>query len=369
MEARFGVPKFRNDSGSAKKCLILVTAITSAACTPTVYKPDVERLSSAIGSATDSFRTLVVDNSTNDIADRNKGFVIDQTRLALDPECLKVDAYIKEQNLCMASWSLFRQGPSTAPKPSCVEPVPFAPIPAEMQQCNIGKMQQGRFVSVPPATAGDAQNHLRLAEALAAYAAQLSAIVSAVDREQLESAVADATAAAHSLQAELNAAKPNSKAVDVGPIADFVGTGLLLVLEARRFAILKNVASKADPIVQQASGQLALFANQLYYINALQPAFAALDNAVQRALPEASEKFPARVVEATARERAYAAALAVTPGEVFKAVADAHRDLIAALNDPSRQIDALKTAVATLSSKAKALADALKISNATVDSK
>ncbi|HQR12517.1 MAG TPA: hypothetical protein PLW68_14425 [Casimicrobiaceae bacterium] len=362
MEAPCGVPKVGGKSQLATRWLILAAAVTCVACTPTVYKPEVERIGSAIGSATDSFKTLVVENSANDIVDRNKGFVADKSRLALGPDCAKIDAYIKAQNVCLVSWSLFRQNPSNAPKPGCVEPVPFAPIPAEMQHCAIGRMQGDRFVNVPLATARGAQNHLRLAEAMAAYAAQLAAIVSADDREQLESAVSDAVAAARSVQAELAVANPGAKSLDVGPIADFIGTGLLLVLEARRFSVLKGVAEKADPVILQASGQLALFANQLYYINTLQPAFAALDNAVLRAVPVPAGTFPDRVDAATAREQFYAAALAVTPGDVFKAVADAHHDLVLALNDPSRQIDALKIAVATLSSKAKALADVLKAS-------
>jgi hypothetical protein len=290
-------------------------------------------------------------------------------RLALDPKCAKIDGFIKEQNECLKSWSLFRQNPSTASKPSCAAPVPFAPIPLELQQCWIGKMQGDRFVSVPVATAQDAQNHLRLAEALAAYATQLDAIVSATDSEQLEAATAAAGAAAQSLQDKLVAAEPTAKPVDIGPIASFIGTGLRLALEAKRLAILKNVAGRADPVVQQASGQLSIFANQLYYINELQPAFAAFDNAVLRAVPEPSDMFPARLEEATAREQAYAAALAVTPGDVFKAVADAHRDLVAALNDPSLQIDALKKSIATLSAKAKALADVLKMSETNDKSK
>jgi hypothetical protein len=369
MEAPCDAPDVGRNSQFATRWLMLAVAVMCVACTPTVYKPEVERIGSAIGSATDSFKTLVVDNSTNDIADRNKGFVAGKARLALGPDCAKIDAFIKAQNACLASWSLFRQNPSITAKPGCVEPVPFAPIPAEMQQCAIGKMQGGRFVSVPLATASSAQNHLRLAEALAAYAAQLGAIVSAEDREQLEAAVSDAVAATRSVQAGLAAANPSAKSLDLGPIADFVGTGLLLVLEARRFSLLKSVAAKADPVIQQASGQLSLFANQLYYINTLQPAFAALDNAVLRAVPMPADTFPARVEAATAREQFYAAALAITPGDVFKAVADAHRDLVLALNDPSRQIDALKAAVATLSSKAKALADVLKASKDNEESK
>ena len=369
MEAPFGLLRVGRHSGFPAKWAVLAVVLLSAACTPTVYKPDVERLSTNIDSATKSFKTLVANNATKDISDRNEVFVSRKARLALDRNCAKIDGFIKEQNECLKRWSLFRQNPSTVPKPSCAEPVPFAPIPSELQQCGIGAMQDGSFVSVPVATAKDAQNHLRLAEALAAYAAQLDAIVSAADGDQREAAGAGAGAAAQSLQDKLVAADSKAKPVDIGPIASFIGTGLRLALEAKRLAILKNVAGRADPVVQQASGQLAIFANQLYYINELQPAFATFDNAVQRAVPEPSGTFPARVEEATAREQVYAAALAVTPGDVFKAVADAHRDLVAALNDPSRQIDALKKSIATLSAKAKALADVLKMSEAKDKSK
>jgi hypothetical protein len=262
------------------------------------------------------------------------------------------------------SWSLFRQSPSTEAKPSCTEPVPFAPTPPELQECRLGKMQGGSFVRVPVARANDSQNHLRLADALAAYAAQLKAIVSAADGAQLEAATADAGAAAQSLRDKLVASDPTAKPVNMGPIASFIGTGLRLALEARRFAVLKNVASRADPIVHEASGRLSIFANQLYYINELGPAFIAADGAALRAVPDPtkSNTFAKRVAEASKQEQAYAAVAAVRPGDVFRAVADAHHDLVAALDDPSRQIDALKQSVATLSEKAKALADVLKAS-------
>lgn len=350
-------------------CTLLAVVFLSAACTPTVYKPDVERLSTSIDSATKSFNTLVAENAKNDISDRNKVFVSEQARLALDPNCAKIDGFIQDQNRCLKAWSLFRQNPSSAAKPDCAEPVPFAPLPSGLQQCGVGRMQAGRFVPVPLATAKDAQNHLLLADALGGYAAQLGAIVASDDSDQLLAAATDAGAAAQSLRDKLIAADPKAKPVDIGPIADFIGTGLSMILEARRFAILKNVAGRADPVVQEASGRLSIFANQLYYIDELQPAYAALDNAAFRAVPEPIDTYPTRVDEVTAREQAYAAALAVTPGDVFKAVADAHHELVAALNDPSRQTDALKKSLATLTAKAKALADVLKKSDASAASK
>jgi hypothetical protein len=342
------------------RAIILSSLTLSAACTPTVYKPDVEKLSTNITTATTYFETLVDENVRNDAADRTKVIVGSKSHLSLEPNCSKLDEFIREQNQCLTSWSLFRQNPSASARPTCAEPAPFAPIPAELRQCRLGTVQGAAFEPLRVATAEDAQNHLRLAEALAAYATQLGAIVSASDGDQLEAATSDAGAAVQSLRDKLVAADPSAKPVDVGPIASFIGTGLRLALEARRFAILKNVAEKADPIVQEAAGRLSIYANQLYEINELRPAYAALDNAVLRAVPEPSDTFPARVTEAAAREQALHAASAVTPGDVFKAVADAHHELIAALSDPTRQIDALKKSVATLGEKTKALGDVLK---------
>ncbi len=250
------------------------------------------------------------------------------------------------------------------PRPSCAEPVPFAPLPAKLEQCDIGVMQNGSYEAVPLASTKDAQNHLRLAGALGGYAAELGAIVSASDGDALEAAATDAGAAVQSLADKLAASNPSATPVDVGPIASFIASGLRIGLEAKRFEILKRVVTKADPVVQDASGRLSIFASQLYYINEVQPAFAAMDNAVFRAVPEPSSSFPSRVKEATTQQQAYLAVLAAAPGDVFKAVADAHHDLLAALNDPRTQIDALKQSIATLSEKAKALADVLKTSDA-----
>lgn len=168
------------------------------------------------------------------------------------------------------------------------------------------------------------------------------------------------------MQDKLAATDPTAERLNIGPIASFIGTGLELALEARRFAIMKNVVGQADPAVHEASGRLSIFATQLYYINELDPAFVAADDAVLRAAPDPgkSSTFSARVEEASTRERAFAAAAAVTPSDVFKAVADAHHDLLGALNDPSRQIDALKQSIITLSEKTKALADVLMKSEA-----
>lgn len=333
--------------------------IVVGGCTPTAYKSDVEKFSNDIGSATSSFNQLIDNNISRDYVDRNSLFVAGNQRLALNTACADIERYIEAQNECLRDWSLYRQDPSGA-KPTCSEPDAFSPLPDELKKCEIGSMQGSTLVEAPTVTVADSQNHRRLADALARYATQLGAIVSAQDGEDLEAAAAEAAAAAQSLRDKLLAANPPAEPPpDIGPIASFVGTGLRIALEARRFHLLKDVAERADPIVEQASGRLSTYANQLYYINELEPAFKAADAAALRAVPEPSGTFPARVEDATRLHRDYMTKLSITPGDVFKAVADAHHELVAALNDPSRQYDALKKSVTELAEKAKALADAL----------
>jgi hypothetical protein len=230
-----------------------------------------------------------------------------------------------------------------------------------LSECELGTFQNNIFRAYPTAGAEDSQNHRRLADALAAYAAQLGEIVSSEDAAQLDAATADAGAAIKSLQSRIVAANPAGEPpLDIGPIADLIGGGLRAGLEARRYQELKRVAEKADPIVQQASAQLSTYATQLYAINIVMPSLEGAENAALRATPNPPETFQARVETAALRKREYDAVTEVEPSQVFKAIADAHHELVSALNDPSRQYEALRASVASLKEKVKALAAVLK---------
>jgi hypothetical protein len=66
------------------------------------------------------------------------------------------------------------------------------------------------------------------------------------------------------------------------------------------------------------------------------------------------------VETAALRKREYDTVIAVEPSQVFKAVSDAHHELVRALGDPDRQYEALRTSVANLTEKAQALAAVLR---------
>jgi hypothetical protein len=346
-----------------RPCLWAATSALAlvVACTPTVYKPEVEKFSTDVGVASSSFDELVDTNIEQDFKDRNTELVAANNRLVLSDSCIRMEQHISTQNECLASWSLHRQNPST-PEPACAEPEPFAPlIPDELRDCELGSLQNGGFQASPIASATDSANHKRLADALAAYASQLGAMVSSTDAEQLDAATVDAGAALKSLQSKIVAADPTSEPpLDIGPIVGLVGAGLRAGLEARRFQQLKRITEKADPIVQQASGRLSIYATQLYAINVVEPSLKEADAAALRAVPNPPETFPARVDAAALRKREYDAVVAVEPSQVFGAVANAHHELVLALNDPSRQYEALRAAVANLTEKVNALAAALK---------
>ena len=344
---------------SVWRMVTIVTIVSS--CTSTVYKPEVDTFSKAAVSASASFEQLVAANVAQDFKDRNSELVASNNRLRLSDSCIKLEQHIREQNQCLALWSIHRQNPSS-PKPTCNEPKPFAPlIPAESSDCELGTFQNNTFRAFPTASAEGSKNHRRLADALAVYAAQLGDIVSSKDAEELDAATADAGMAVKSLQSKIVAADPTAKpSLDIGPIADLIGAVLRAGLEARRFQQLKRVAEKADPIVQQACARLSTYATQLYAINIVEPSLTAADNAAIRAVPNPPEKFPALVETAALRKREYDAVVAVEPSQVFKAVSGAHQELVHALNDPSRQYEALRTAVANLTEKVNALAAVLR---------
>jgi hypothetical protein len=340
---------------------VVTIVIVVSSCTSTVYKPEVDKFSKGVVSASASFDQLVAANVAQDFKDRNAVLVASNKQLLLSDSCDALRQHIREQNECLASWSLHRQDPSSA-KPTCNEPKPFAPlIPAESSDCELGTFQNNTFRAFPTASAEDSKNHRRLADALTVYAAQLGDIVSSKDAEELDAATADAGMAVKSLHSQIVPADPTAKPpLDIGPIADLIGAGLRAGLEAKRFQQLKRVAEKADPIVQQASARLSTYATQLYAINIIQPSLTAADNAAIRADPNPPETFPARVETAALRKREYDAVVAVEPSQVFKAVSDAHQELVHALNNPSRQYEALRTAVANLTEKVNALAAVLR---------
>jgi hypothetical protein len=342
-----------------------------SSCTSTVYKPEVKKFSEGVGSASASFDKLVDARVEQDFRDRNTVLVDFKTRLLLSDSCDALKEHFSKQNQCLVSWSLHRQNPSS-PKPTCNEPKPFAPlIPAGSSDCELGTFQGNTFRAFPTASVEDNKNHQRLADALAEYARQLGDIVSSKDSEELNNATVDAGKAVKSLQKKIVAANPPPKPpadstaeperpLDIGPIADLIGAGLRAGLEARRFQQLKRVAEKANPVVQQACARLSTYATQLYAINIVWPSLTAADNAALAAIPNPPTTFPALVETAALRKREYDALVAVEPSQVFKAVSDAHQELVHALNDPSRQYEALRTAVQELTEKVDALAAVLK---------
>jgi hypothetical protein len=76
--------------------------IAVAGCTPTVYKPEVEKFSKDVGSASASFDQLVVANVTQDFKDRNTELVAANTRLDLSESCRATKTHVFEQNECLA---------------------------------------------------------------------------------------------------------------------------------------------------------------------------------------------------------------------------------------------------------------------------
>src|SRR4051794_8916685 len=101
MNVSMKVQRKKNGMSLLREAIILGSLSLGAACTPTVYKPDVEKLSTNITDATKDFETLVNENVSNDAADRTKVIIASKARLSLEPNCSKLNDFILEQNQCL----------------------------------------------------------------------------------------------------------------------------------------------------------------------------------------------------------------------------------------------------------------------------
>ena len=332
-----------------------------SACTPTVYKPEVEKFAKDVDFASQSFDQLTSKHIEQDFADRNTEIAHGGSKPVLSKSCTDMELHIEGQFDCLAQWSMHRQDPSTA-TPACAEPKPFAPlVPKELMPCDLGTSTTSGLQANPTAGTEDSKRHRRLADALAVYANGLGSMVSSDDIEALDAATADAGAALKSLQSKLiDPDAASGSTLDLGPIASLVSTGLRLGLEARRFQKLKQITEKADPVVNEAAGRLSIYATLLYGKTVVEPSLKAAEAASFLAVPGPPESFLKPVEDVAFKKREYDSVLAADPSLVFQAVADAHHELVIALGDPARQYDALRSSVAELTEKVKALADALK---------
>jgi len=355
-------------------------AFVLAACTPTVYKGDIATFSRSVDETARAFNGLVATSSAkyrdlalNDLAEKKK-------LLAVDPSCTKIyeSGILVKDSQCLARWASYRagvaaaakDGPPPGPPPSCEgasksvaagEPsfYDLASVgAAEAERCRIGVLEDGK---IDPQPLEDAETLLvnapKLLPALQNYANGLAAIADAKDRDDLTTSVGKAKDALVHLAEHVDGMdkKPSPYTAVIGPVSDLFGAALIAGLEQRRFTALNRLTKKADPVVNEAAMVLSNVSMPMVLVQ-LQDA----GTDFTFTLPAKGSKLHntdqwRREYDAVrqAREK-YLAVFETNPTLVFQAMAKAHQELTAALDNPQRQYDSMKDAIETFAEKAKA---------------
>jgi hypothetical protein len=334
-----------------------------AACAPEVYREDVGRFATGVTAATDTFALLQAEDLARQQAELQDEIIHKRAPVGLTDACQDLLQKLQGDAKCLADWAAFRRG--VRPQPTCPEPEGFYSLPPDAgAQCRLGIESGSGFRPAAPEPALAYPVLGELNRQLQAYASGLGEITAADDSEALTSALGDARDALVRIDQRIGeaTARPVTANLAVGPVADLVGSALSATLEARRYQALKAIVNKADPTVREAGMLLSRAAMPLLVRARLRPAQEALQNAAERARQSGAGDvdYPARVAAAAQALANYRALLAADPSGVFAAMADAHAKLVAAINDPRTQFEAMKSAVNDFAAKAKAAYEAIK---------
>jgi hypothetical protein len=360
-----------------RSATLAMMVLSVVGCTPVVYQNEVASFASSVDGASKAFEGLRADT----LAERKKKIeaeVAEAPAADVSDECSAIIVDMHTTVQCWAQWARYRtdlaagQHP-TPPSGKCApEPSGFAGVPPEkVDECRFGSTNAaGNFV--PPRTSPTlpypkiSSINVQLAD----YAMGLAQIVDAKDQTELMTAAGDAKSAILKVRDDVAAQKaaknPSKQASEakvdtIGPIVDLVSSGLTTLLAQRRFNALSKIVHASDNVVRDAAEELSKAAFSMQLEANIEPAEKELVNtaAVTRAKDVGTGAFPAKVHEVAEAHAKYVALLEADFSAAFKAVADTHHALVAALDDPSTQFDSLKRNVQELADKVNALQSAL----------
>jgi hypothetical protein len=298
-------------------CIVVVSAL--AGCSPYLYKTEIDGFAKGVddlGTAYESGRQLT---ATDRVDNQHRDWQEGRAKLALSVGCSPPPSGPSDAgDIC----SLREIGKSTpGPGPSEQESAKAAPI----------------------------------VKALRKYAQALAAVSNVADRDALIAAQAQLKG---SVQALAKAAD-TGQAGAVGPIADLFSTLMLAALDQRRFDILKAGVNAANPSISVLGPALgnALEALRLVRIKELRIAadfhVASLGPTVSRAEYSTHLNKAWDMVNAIDRLRT------ASPQQAALDMVKAHAELATAINDDSRQFDAVAATIGDFIDKANAVKSAL----------
>lgn len=218
---------------------------------------------------------------------------------------------------------------------------------------------------MPVGPAAPAARPAELAGALARYADALGAVAGAATEAEFDTAVGRLSSALTGLAGAVPGASGLGSVVE--PASGLVSALGGLALQQRRFGLLRDAITRADPAVQDAARELAavvagqreaaaddraaLIARLSALYNSMEPA----PGAAGAATAATREALLARVADLTAQQRRL---LAGDPASDLRALGEAHAALRRGVNDPTPSLAQLNDDLRRLSDRLRRAADA-----------
>jgi hypothetical protein len=349
-----------------------------SACATHVYQNEIATFKIAVDSTVDAFETLRTEVQADVTANFEKDLASQGAQVATVGDCtVLITSKLQADAACLARWASYRATPSDqrGSEPPCPEPardpnsqeLMFYDLAAiakmEMAECRLGiRDPDSNVVSIEKLEAGGIlENTAELGGKLKEYAGSLAKLADAEDSQELKSAVGDAKTALEKLAdrvQELTKEEVPGRAA-IGPVSELLGTALIQTLEARRFAALKSVVGRADPVIARVAKILSRHSMPLMI-----PKLRAMGTdylkktEVFNNQPKGEDWIKALVEARQAKDR-YITLYNAHPTATFQAMAEAHTVLKEELDNPDKQFDAMKSAIEDFATKAKAAYDVL----------
>jgi hypothetical protein len=304
---------------------LLVVLPALGACSPYVYQNEINGFGTGVTAVVSSYTAGVQKVADNFAAEREAGWIASNSRLHILPGCM----------------ILKPAGNPPALPPCGVVPIDEAALPPS------------------PALLAKLQGDAPIFKALGDYAAALQAITNASDNDSLTKAVQGANTALSGLANAVAKINPGAKAqAGIATAATgLLGEGINLYLNERRLTALRRIV----PPLQPAIKTIAFYVGEELEVVEEQEAGAIQKRLVaeQIALNGPAAQRQTVLTQADADVAALNQLRASDPRKTAAALSTAHAALVAALNDPSRQIGPLIDAVSAFAAQAQQLQAAI----------
>jgi len=217
--------------------------------------------------------------------------------------------------------------------------------------CALQPKEKGMRISQAPRQAVSA---MPILDALRDYASALATITNAEDQAALESAASQLQGSVSSLATASKVELPK----ELGALGSLVTTAGAATLNQRRFQMLKNGVTAANDSVAVLGKAMGEAFNQMRKARADTVLLTATTMANQLGPAQSDVDYAASLAALQAKVDTIETLRRVDPAVAANDMVIAHAELAKALNDDSRQIGAVVSALKTFKDKAEAVHDA-----------